>query len=298
MKIHIVQRNDTFESIANKYDVSVQDLIGMNTHINQLAGLVPGLKVKVPESSRKEEANVAQHIQKYYPNLDMSPVELKTATTAETKAHKPPFSAEDEAVPIPMKPLPNETAKPSHPNDGVKINMAKEEKKNIHKEIKFHEEFLKGSEKKSVHHEQHSYHQLPFYHGGEVPHGWHHQGNPMPANCHPVHDWNQGSYPMAPPCCSPGFHDWNQGYPIPPGYPQPTPDWGHPSSCCPPPIYSMPPGHDMMRQDERFFGFPGWGWGPPFWGWGWGRPWWGWGRPGWGGHHHRSPEEIYQPPAY
>ena len=29
MKIHIVQRNDTFESIARKYDVSIQDLVGM-----------------------------------------------------------------------------------------------------------------------------------------------------------------------------------------------------------------------------------------------------------------------------
>lgn len=53
MKIHIVQRNDTFQSIAEKYNVSVQDLIGMNTHINHLAGLVPGLKVKVPSPVRK-----------------------------------------------------------------------------------------------------------------------------------------------------------------------------------------------------------------------------------------------------
>ena len=81
MKIHIVQRNDTFQSIAEKYNVSVQDLIGMNTHINHLAGLVPGLKVKVPSPVRKDESNVAQHIQKYYPNLDTNPVELKTITT-------------------------------------------------------------------------------------------------------------------------------------------------------------------------------------------------------------------------
>lgn len=78
MKIHIVQRNDTFQSIAEKYNVSVQDLIGMNTHINHLAGLVPGLKVKVPSPVRKEESNVAQHIQKYYPNLDTNPIELKS----------------------------------------------------------------------------------------------------------------------------------------------------------------------------------------------------------------------------
>ena len=94
MKIHIVQRNDTFESIARKYDVSIQDLVGMNTHINPQAGLVPGLKVKVPSPVRKEESNVAQHIQKYYPNLDTNPIELKTATTVE----KEPVVVKQEVV--------------------------------------------------------------------------------------------------------------------------------------------------------------------------------------------------------
>ena len=83
MKIHIVQRNDTFDSIAEKYNVSVQDLIGMNTHINHLTPLVPGLKVKVPSPVRKDEPNVAQNIQKYYPNLDKESINLQTATTTE-----------------------------------------------------------------------------------------------------------------------------------------------------------------------------------------------------------------------
>lgn len=83
MKIHIVQRNDTFDSIAEKYKVSVQDLIGMNTHINHLTPLVPGLKVKVPSPIRKDEPNVAQNIQKYYPNIDKESINLQTASTAE-----------------------------------------------------------------------------------------------------------------------------------------------------------------------------------------------------------------------
>lgn len=83
MKIHIVQRDDTFKTIAEKYSVSVQDLIGMNTHINHLAPLVPGLKVKVPSPARKEAPNVAQHIQKYYPNIDTETIDLQTASTAE-----------------------------------------------------------------------------------------------------------------------------------------------------------------------------------------------------------------------
>ena len=88
MKIHIVQRDDTFESIAERYSVSVQDLILMNTHINHLAPLVPGLKVKVPSPARKEAPNVAQHIQKYYPNIDTETIDLQTASTAEPVAVK------------------------------------------------------------------------------------------------------------------------------------------------------------------------------------------------------------------
>ncbi|MEE1238028.1 MAG: LysM peptidoglycan-binding domain-containing protein, partial [Turicibacter sp.] len=131
MKIHIVQRNDTFQSIAEKYNVSVQDLIGMNTHINHLAGLVPGLKVKVPSPVRKEESNVAQHIQKYYPNLDTNPVELKTITTVEPepvvvkqqeqvkKVQPVPVQVKEEAIPIPLKPMQSEV--PTKPNDEVKV---------------------------------------------------------------------------------------------------------------------------------------------------------------------------------
>ena len=132
MKIHIVQRNDTFESIARKYDVSIQDLVGMNTHINPQAGLVPGLKVKVPSPVRKEESNVAQHIQKYYPNLDTNPIELKTATTVEkepvvvkqevVKPTPQVIEVQEEVIPIPLKPIQTET--PSQPNDGVKVGGA------------------------------------------------------------------------------------------------------------------------------------------------------------------------------
>ena len=138
MKIHIVQRNDTFQSIAEKYNVSVQDLIGMNTHINHLTGLVPGLKVKVPSPARKEESNVAQHIQKYYPNLDTSPIELKTVTTVEpepvvVKQEAPIVQqvqqptptqvtkVKEEAIPVPLKPI--QTEVPIQPNDGVKVGI-------------------------------------------------------------------------------------------------------------------------------------------------------------------------------
>ncbi|MGL4373385.1 MAG: LysM peptidoglycan-binding domain-containing protein, partial [Turicibacter sp.] len=139
MKIHIVQRNDSFQTIANKYGVSVQDLIGMNTHINHLTGLVPGLKVKVPSQQRKEEPTVDQHIQKYYPNLEPAavqpqveakpeqkpqpsvqpvvpiPVQTVTQVPVETKPQQ------EEVIPIPLKPFPGFEEKPTKPNDGVKV---------------------------------------------------------------------------------------------------------------------------------------------------------------------------------
>ena len=80
MKIHIVQRNDTFETIATRYGISVQDLIGTNTHINYTSGLVPGLKVKIPMPPRQEEPMVDQHIQKYYPSIDTGVNYVQAAT--------------------------------------------------------------------------------------------------------------------------------------------------------------------------------------------------------------------------
>ena len=103
MKIHIVQRDDTFESIADKYSVSVQDLVGMNTHINHLAPLVSGLKVKVPSPARKEAPNVAQHIQKYYPNIDTETIDLQTASTVE-----PVTAKKVQPVPVVKKVVPTE----------------------------------------------------------------------------------------------------------------------------------------------------------------------------------------------
>lgn len=271
MKIHIVQRNDTFQSIAEKYNVSVQDLIGMNTHINHLAGLVPGLKVKVPSPVRKEESNVAQHIQKYYPNLDTNPIELKTATTVEPepimvkkqeqvqKVQPVPIQVKEEAIPIPLKPM--QTEVPTKPNDGVKVGgaIASVEQYNVSVNQKTYDKPKQTETSSSTSSTQVPPYPLvsssPMMYGPYISH-CSSQVMPYPPMYH-------GVYSM------PGTY---QGYQFP--YMNP---------------YSMRSG-----QDERFFiggfgGYPffgGWGgWGgfyPNYGRWGWGGyPYygrWGWGR--------------------
>lgn len=140
MKIHIVQREDTFQSIANKYGVSLQDLIGMNTHINHLSGLVPGLKVKVPQVPRKDEPTVDQHIQKYYPNLDAEPtvthgsttgVVVKPAPAVVPTPTKAPVATNEEVIPIPLKPMPKVSEPYGQPNDLVVPKSLKETNKSM-----------------------------------------------------------------------------------------------------------------------------------------------------------------------
>ena len=285
MKIHIVQRNDTFESVAEKYNVSVQDLIGMNTHINHLTPLVPGLKIKVPSPVRKDEPNVTQNIQKYYPNLNQDTINLQTASTAETtevkttpvqkvevtESHilseqpqvkqkpvenmtalatevpvKTSTNVYEEATTIPLKQVQTESQEIKAPNDGVKLKSTQ----------KTMEEYLVNMNK--------SYSQGPSTYtttNYQVPN--------VPQMTFP---YSQAPYP-----------------PLPNPYAIPYP-----------PVCGMPSG----PEDERFiiggFGYPffggfgwggypyygGFGWGgyPYYGGYGWGRPNYGWGRPnyGWG----------------
>lgn len=258
MKIHIVQRNDTFQSIAEKYNVSVQDLIGMNTHINHLTGLVPGLKVKVPSPVRKEESNVAQHIQKYYPNLDTNPIELKPTnapaaepvvipTVQETKVEvEQPVqevAKKEEVKPIPLKPLNEE--EPTGPNDGVKVEVGGVAKTVEEYQVSVNE----------------TTYEKPVKPNDTAPKVAQQQA-PTPSTPYPF-PAAPSMYPPYPPGCMGG------AMPTPYMPPCPAP---YPGGYATP--YAV-----RGAQDERFFvggfGYPfvgGWGWGgyPYYGGWGWG----------------------------
>ena len=255
MKIHIVQRNDTFESIAGKYDVSVQDLVGMNTHINPQAGLVPGLKVKVPSSARKEESNVTQHIQKYYPNLDTNPLlpQLLEGLVLQ-------LLASPQQVPVPLKPIQTET--PTQPNDGVKLGgaVASIEQYNISVNQKTYQQPKQTTTLTSTQSVTPTQSATP---APAVNQMSPYLNPPIPPMM---------NLPYAPSCSSAAIP-----YQVPGMPPYANPYLGTYSPYGVP--YSSP---YAMRgaQDERFFvggfGYPffgGWGWGgyPFFGGWGWGR---------------------------
>lgn len=59
MKYHIIKENDSLKSLADKYGVSVDDLVEIN--FNEVFGL--GKKIKIPE---KRDKNITKNIDSIY----------------------------------------------------------------------------------------------------------------------------------------------------------------------------------------------------------------------------------------
>ena len=89
MKIHITKQGETLDEITKKYNLSKQDLMGINPHIDFNASLVSGLKLKIPEKDRSEQS---PNVENFYPRLDHEQ-QLK-----------------EQAVPIGLKPFPQVAA--------------------------------------------------------------------------------------------------------------------------------------------------------------------------------------------
>ncbi|OLN23473.1 hypothetical protein BTO30_05805 [Domibacillus antri] len=82
MKIHIVQRGDTLWSISEKYGVSFEEVKKMNAHLANPEMIVPGMKIKIPESAghkgkekivpkkEKEHAAPVKEKEKIYPEKE------------------------------------------------------------------------------------------------------------------------------------------------------------------------------------------------------------------------------------
>ena len=101
MKIHITKQGETLDEITKKYNLSQQDLMGINPHIDFNASLVSGLKLKIPET---REVGPTSNMENFYPRLDHEQ-QLK-----------------EQAVPIGLKPFPEVNAShetpemnPQHP---------------------------------------------------------------------------------------------------------------------------------------------------------------------------------------
>ena len=89
MKIHITKQGESIDTIASDYAVSRQDLTGINPHVNMATDLVPGLKLKIPQTNRMEKN---ESIEQFFPNLnqeEVKPIGMKPFETEGAPVKEP-----------------------------------------------------------------------------------------------------------------------------------------------------------------------------------------------------------------
>lgn len=64
MKIHIVQKGDTLWEIAKKYGVDFEELKQVNSHLSSPDMIMPGMKIKIPSSSKPVKKETKKPTQK------------------------------------------------------------------------------------------------------------------------------------------------------------------------------------------------------------------------------------------
>lgn len=72
MNNHIVRVNEKIERIAQIYNLTVEEIKKINTHIRDWNNLIPGTKIRLPEISEEinsEIDNVEPFIEEYYPRI-------------------------------------------------------------------------------------------------------------------------------------------------------------------------------------------------------------------------------------
>lgn len=70
---HIVRVNEKIEKIASIYNLSVDEIKKINTHIRDWNNLLPGTKLRLPEISdilNNQIDNVEPFIEEYYPRIN------------------------------------------------------------------------------------------------------------------------------------------------------------------------------------------------------------------------------------
>lgn len=77
MNSHIVRVNEKIEKIALLYNLTVDEIIDCNQHIQDWSHLVPGTKLRlpeIPEIVRTELDNTEPFIEEYYPKIDVQTI--------------------------------------------------------------------------------------------------------------------------------------------------------------------------------------------------------------------------------
>ncbi len=98
LKIHIVKKGETMDSIAEKYGVSQSELHDMNKHLSDPKDVMEGMKLKVPNESPKEQPVVVEQT---------SEVETDLSSNEEAE-----HSRQEELTVAERFPLPNDFEKP------------------------------------------------------------------------------------------------------------------------------------------------------------------------------------------
>lgn len=97
MKIHIVQLGDTLWKLAEKYNASFEELKKVNSHLANPEKLMPGMKIKIPGSTKQVQKGTSKKEQ-------MTPVSKKEKTSKKEQKASP--SKEE------VKPAKKEQTKP------------------------------------------------------------------------------------------------------------------------------------------------------------------------------------------
>lgn len=80
MNYHIVRTNDAIEKIASTYNLTINEIKNLNTHISNWKSLVPGTRIKlppIPEAISDELNDTEPFIEDYYPKIDIKKYESK-----------------------------------------------------------------------------------------------------------------------------------------------------------------------------------------------------------------------------
>ncbi|MFO6496485.1 MULTISPECIES: SafA/ExsA family spore coat assembly protein [Bacillus] len=73
MKIHIVQKGDTLEKIAERYEVDFQELKKLNSQLSNPDLIMPGMKIKVPSGGVPVKKEEQPSIRKEFPKKQEHP---------------------------------------------------------------------------------------------------------------------------------------------------------------------------------------------------------------------------------
>lgn len=80
MNYHVVRINDSIEKIASIYNLTINEIKNLNTHISNWKELIPGTRIKlptIPDAINEELNDIEPFIEDYYPKIDIKKYESK-----------------------------------------------------------------------------------------------------------------------------------------------------------------------------------------------------------------------------